>query len=293
MTIFFRLFVAISGLVLSVQTMATSPLPVPTVESHKEFLVGEWKPNSPSVVLFTDPFCPYCLKALEKKHELDNVNLFMFWYPIFGEKSDSRVAEFFRCNSPVGSNVIESVLQRKSPDCTRKLDTKLESKNKQMYEAYNPPGVPAFYLGGQKVSFAEVKSIQVEERLSSGVNLEWERYSVNQILNNSATGTRVAFYLSSTLSERKVREIAEILKSNEEYRWYLFPSKANQLSKRVCSILQLSCIDDRDKLLQSGQEIALLYGLDHESNSQVIIDGRLTSVEHLPTSLQPLSRLIR
>lgn len=293
MTIFFRLFVAVAGVALALQAMAKSPLPVPTVESHKEFLVGDWKPNAPSVVMFTDPFCPYCLKALEKKHELNGVNLFMFWYPIFGEKSDTRVAEFFRCESPVSSKVFDAVLQRKSPGCGEKPNPELEAINKQIYEAYTPPGVPAFYLGGQKVSFAEVKSIQPDGVAGLGVNLDWERYSANQILNNSAKGKKAALYLSSGLSERTVRRIAETLKSNEEYQWYLFPSKVNQLSKRVCSLLQLSCVEDSDQLLQSGQEIALLYGLDHQSNSQVIINGRLTSVEHLPVSLQTLSLLIR
>lgn len=292
MTILFRLFVAISGLVFSVQAMATSPLPVPTVESHKEFLVGDWKPNSPSVVMFTDPFCPYCLKALEKKHELDNVNLFMFWYPIFGEKSDSRVAEFFRCESPVGSNVINAVLQRKSPDCSRKLDTELEKTNKKMYEAYNPPGVPALYLGGQKVSFAEVKSIQLAENYSSGIKLDWERYANNQLLTDTSANSRAAIYVGKNLSGANLKKLTRILQTHKEYKWYIFPSNHSQLNRVVCSQFQQQCGGKKDQLLQASQEIGLLYGLDLQSNSRVIINGRLVGPEHLPNSLQEISDLI-
>jgi hypothetical protein len=291
-TIFLRLFVAVAGVVLTIQVMAQSPLPVPTVESHKEFLVGDWKPNSPSVIMFTDPFCPYCLKALEKKHELDNVNLFMFWYPIFGEKSDSRVAEFFRCESPVGSNVIDAVLQRKSPDCSRKPDTGLETTNKQMYEAYNPPGVPALYLGGQKVSFAEVKSIELAENHSLGIKLDWERYANNQLLTDTSANRRAAIYVAKNLSGAKLKKLTKILQTHKDYKWYIFPTNHSQLNKAVCSQFQQQCDGKKDRLLQSSQEIELLYGLDRQTNSRVIIDGRLVGLEHLPNNLQEISDLI-
>ena len=292
MAIFLRLFVVVAGVVLTIQAMAQSPLPVPTVESHKEFLVGDWKPNSPSVIMFTDPFCPYCLKALEKKHELDNVNLFMFWYPIFGEKSDSRVAEFFRCESPVGSNVIDAVLQRKSPDCSRKPDTELETTNKQMYEAYNPPGVPALYLGGQKVSFAEVKSIELAENHNLGIKLDWERYANNQLLTDTSATRRAAIYVAKNLSGGNLKKLTKILQTHKEYTWYIFPTNQSQLNRAVCSQFQQQCDGKKDQLLQSSQEIELLYGLDRQTNSRVIIDGRLVGIEHLPNNLQEISDLI-
>ncbi len=292
MAIFLRLFVVVAGVVLTIQAMAQSPLPVPTVESHKEFLVGDWKPNSPSVIMFTDPFCPYCLKALEKKHELDNVNLFMFWYPIFGEKSDSRVAEFFRCESPVGSNVIDAVLRRKSPDCSRKPDTGLETTNKQMYEAYNPPGVPALYLGGQKVSFAEVKSIELAENHSLGIKLDWERYANNQLLTDTSANRRAAIYVAKNLSGAKLKKLTKILQTHKDYKWYIFPTNHSQLNKAVCSQFQQRCDGKKDRLLQSSQEIELLYGLDRQTNSRVIIDGRLVGLEYLPNNFQEISDLI-
>jgi glutaredoxin len=291
-TIFLRLFVVVAGVVLTIQAMAQSPLPVPTVESHKEFLVGDWKPNSPSVIMFTDPFCPYCLKALEKKHELDNVNLFMFWYPIFGEKSDSRVAEFFRCESPIGSNVIDAVLQRKSQDCSRKPDTELETTNKQMYEAYNPPGVPALYLGGQKVSFAEVKSIELAENHNLGIKLDWERYANNQLLTDRSANARAAIYVAKNLSGGNLKKLTKILQTHKEYTWYIFPTNHSQLNRAVCLQFQQQCDGKKDQLLQSSQEIELLYGLDRQTNSRVIIDGRLVGIEHLPNNLQEISDLI-
>lgn len=292
MTTFFRVFVAVAGLVLTIQAVAKSPLPVPTVESHKEFLVGDWKPNTPSVVMFTDPFCPYCLKALEKKHELNGVNLFMFWYPIFGEKSDTRVAEFFRCESPVSSKVLDAVLQRKSPGCSEKPDPGLEAINKQMYEAYTPPGVPAFYLGGQKLSFAEVKSIQPDGVAGLGVNLEWERYANNQLLTDSSAHKRAAIYVGEKLSASKLQKLIKNLQTHREYQWYVFPTKLTQLDKRICALFQQPCHGEKTQLLQASQEIELLYGLDPQSKSRVIIDGRLVGSEHLPNDLSQLSRLI-
>lgn len=287
---FVQIIAAVMSVSITFQVMAKSPLPMPTVESHKAFLVGEWKPNSPTVVVFKDPFCPYCLKALEKKDELDNVNLFLFWYPIFGEKSDNRVSEFFRCASPVNRNVIEAVLQHSSPDCKGNSNSELEILNREMYEAYDPPGVPAFYLGGQKVSFVEVKSIQVKEKF--GVNLEWERYSYNRVHNDTLTEKKAAVYLSESMPAKKVKKIAEALILNTDYQWYLFPSNAAQLSKQVCSILKLDCASSKSYLLQSSQEIALLYGLDSQDYSQVIIDGRLISQQHLSGNLQTLAFLM-
>lgn len=292
MSIFFRLLVVVAGAFLPTQAMAKSPLPVPSVDFHKAFLVGDWKPNAPSVVVFKDPFCPYCIKALKNKDELDSVNLFMFWYPIFGEKSDKRVSEFFRCESPVSNKVIDAVLQRKSPDCAQKPNADLEAINKHMYEAYAPSGVPAFYLGGQKVSFAEIKSIQLEGSRSSGVELEWDRYLANRILDGDSTKKKAAIYLGEALPDRKIKRIVEALKLNKEYDWYFFPSKRSQLSRYVCSLLQLACKNNKNQLLQSSQEIALLYGLDVQADSQIIINGRLVGHAHLPNSLQSLSLLI-
>lgn len=292
MTIFLRLFIAIAGAVLNVQVIAKSPLPVPTIESHKKFLVGDWKPNAPSVVMFTDPFCPYCLKALEKKHELNGVNLFMFWYPIFGEKSDIRVAEFFRCASPTSSTVLEAVLQRKSPGCAEQPDAGLEAINKQMYEAYTPPGVPAYYLGGQKASFTEVKSIQPDGGLGLGVNLEWERYADNQLLNDSSAHKRAAIYIGENLSASKLKKLIKNLQTHKEYQWYVFPTKHTQLNRAICSQFQQPCDGKKAKLLQASQEIELLYGFNLRSNSQVIIDGRLVGVVQLPKDLGQLSELI-
>lgn len=287
---FLRLSVAIAGLLLVVKVMAQSPLPVPTIESHKEFLVGAWKPNAPSVVMFTDPFCPYCLKALEKKHELDGVNLFMFWYPIFGEKSDTRVAEFFRCELPVGSKVLEAVLQRRSPDCVKQPESGLQLINKQMYEAYAPPGVPAFYLGGQKVSFAEVKSIQSAGNLGLGVSLDWERYSSNRLLTSSSAHHRAAIYIGEKLSASKLKKLMGILETHTEYQWYIFPTKHNHLNRSTCS--QLQCDGKKEQLLQASQELELLFGLDSVGGTKVIINGSLVGKEHLPNDLRELSKLI-
>lgn len=284
-----KLLVLISVFV-GLDAVAQSPLPVPTLESHKEFLVGEWKSSAPTIIAFKDPFCPYCLKALEKKDELENVNLFLFWYPIFGEKSDQRVAEFFLCDSPVGANVIKAVLAHTSPNCTGKSHTELEAINKQFYEAYSPPGVPAFYLGGRKVSFAEVKSIQPEG--SSGISLEWDRYVLNQLMNGSASGKKAALYISEKLPEKKVRKIVEALKTDNEYQWYVFPSTSSQLSRKVCFLAQFDCALNKEKLLSSSQELALLYGIDSGENSQIIINGRLVNSGHLPNSLQKVSLLI-
>lgn len=292
MNILFRLLLAVTGILLMPQAMAKSPLPVPTVESHKNFLVGEWKPSAPSVVVFTDPFCPYCVKALEKKHELDNVNLFMFWYPIFGEKSASRVAEFFRCESPVGSNVIDAVLQRKSPECNQKANIELAAINKQMYEAYNPQGVPSFYLGGQKVSFAEVKSIPLAESHSLGINLDWARYASNQVLSDASATKKAAIYVGESLSGAKLDRLIKNLQAHKKYKWYIFPTMHSHLNGAVCSQFQQQCDGKKDPLLQSSQEIELLYGLDRRSNSRVIIDGRLVALEHLPNDLQKISDLI-
>lgn len=282
-------FLVFLTLLIGLDVLASSPLPVPTLDFHKEFLVGSWNPNAPTIVVFKDPFCPYCLKALEKKEELENVNLFLFWYPIFGEKSDKRVAEFFLCNSPVEAKVLNAVLAHASPNCSGKRRAELETINREFYEAYSPPGVPAFYLGGRKVSFAEVKSIQSQG--NSGVNIEWSRYSLNRLNSNPVERNKAALYLSESMPEEKVRKIIEILVADKEYDWYLFASKSNQLSDKVCSIANFDCASDKEKMLMSSQELALLFGLESVMHSQFIINGKLTSPSHLSNDLQKIVSL--
>ncbi len=265
----------------SIFAAQAEPLPIPSPDVHAEFLLQPWKPNAPSVIVFKDPFCPYCVKALEKVEDLKNFNVFMFWYPIFGERSEQRISKIFQCASPSGHQVIASVIAKKSPDCDGDISKHLMELNRKMYEAYSPSGVPSYYLGGAKTSVpALVELTRSSLSIQPSVNLELSRYEKNRLAIDSQKSVSLLLLIPS--SYKKTADIISLAKKHTGYDWYLFTDGLQESYVEICAEMTGNC--DRNMLLNYsslGKEIMLLFGVDALVSPVLIMNGKLLSYSEI------------
>ena len=149
---------AIAILVFLFSTYAYSkPSSIPDKDIHQKFLVSKWQDDAPVLIVFKDPFCPYCVKAFKSLDQLEQYNVFIFWSPILGDRSVARVERFFVCQDPVGNLVIDAVIGRVPPACDGEINLSLKEKNDALVDYYKPEIVPSYYLGGKRVGLAQLK----------------------------------------------------------------------------------------------------------------------------------------
>jgi len=148
----------------------------PEAAAHGEFLLGEYDPAEPSVAVFKDPLCGYCIAAMPKLEQLSGYNVYLFWAPVFGQRSDLSIDEIFRCASPVDKAVRDSVAARQVPGCTQEIDSEALAVNRSMVDAYRINSVPAYYFQGVRVSLDELLARQLKHPPVSGVAVDWDRY---------------------------------------------------------------------------------------------------------------------
>jgi thiol-disulfide isomerase/thioredoxin len=153
---------------------------IPSELEYYPFLVNGWDPTRPTVTVFKDPYCPYCIKAIPKLAELNGYNVFLFWAPILGPSSLKRVDDIFHCESPASNQVLHAVFERKNPFCKMPLNHQLLNLNQQVVDNYQINSVPRFYLQGQSVSFALLKQMQKERPAINGVKVNWQRFNLMQ-----------------------------------------------------------------------------------------------------------------
>jgi hypothetical protein len=281
-------------LFLSLDGRAAANHPIPTVDSHKEFLLNVWNPNLPTVVVFKDPFCPYCIKAFQRPAELEGFNVFLFWYPIFGEKSNSRVDEFFKCKSPVEPKVVAAVLGKRSPDCKAPINISLKKLNTEMYEGYSPSGVPAYYFGGNKISVAELKAVgtHITEK-SSGVSLDWKRYEKNRLGMEAPDSPNVGIFYPSGKFRKNLGKLIKSLKKTSGYNWYFFSPSFDSDLKSICKSHLRKCDSSFHQDFELGsREMQLLFGIEDSGNPVVIMNGRILSSDEIRSKFAGLAPYI-
>lgn len=275
-----RSLILLVGL-FSIFTAQAEPLPIPSPDVHSEFLLQPWKANALSVIVFKDPFCPYCVKALERVDDLKDFNVFMFWYPIFGERSEQRISQMFQCASPSGHQVVTSVIAKKSPDCDGDINLHLMELNRKMYEAYSPSGVPSYYLGGAKTSVPALMELKRSvPSIQPSVNLELSRYEQNKLDMLSQKTASLLLLLPSRYE--KTSEIIALVKKHAEYDWYLFTDGSQESYVEMCAEMAGNC--DRNMLLNYsslGKEIMLLFGVDTLVSPVLIMNGKLLSYSEI------------
>ncbi len=136
-------------------TATANTLIIPTPEKYQDFLIHEWQPTAPNVIVFKDPNCGYCIRALKNLEQYKNYNVFMFWSPILGESSTQKVNDILKCDNPISYQVFNAVINRSALECQTAIDLKKQQRlrllNNEIVANYNPQSVPSYYFGGQKV----------------------------------------------------------------------------------------------------------------------------------------------
>lgn len=272
----FRSLLIVALWLCSFGAFGSTQLPIPSDE-YAAFLLEPWKPNAPILTVFTDPFCPYCIKALKRRDDFKNYNTYLLWYPIFGERSDKRVEEIFHCPSPSASHVIEAVIAGKAPGCDGPINAELIRLNRLMYEAYSPDGVPSYYTGGVKVSIAELKAWRRQEKsVTPNVVLDWSRYDANRLNVTSANMSKVVVVLPHDYSDTE--KLIDSLKANRKFEWYLFQDQNTKNYEKFCKHLVGKCDSEMLNGYEArAQELALLFGLDNISKMSIVLNGKVLS----------------
>lgn len=273
-----KLAVAVTGLLLWLLSGAApaEPLPVPGPEQYANFLMEPWKPDAPSLLVFKDPFCPYCISAFEKRERLSRYNVYVFWFPIFGERSDRRVEEIFRCNSPLSRQVIDAVIARAAPGCTGEEKRHLRELNDAMVLAYQPDAVPSYYMGGRRLSLAELDQMaQVVTRLSGTVVLDWRRYAGHRLALDNHEVAKVAVVVPERFDDWDA--LLGKLRQHSEFQWYVFIQHGSPESyRRLCQQLQSGCEAGKlERLEQTAAEVDLLFGLELLEEPRYVLNGKL------------------
>ena len=273
--IFFLKVNTVNAAGFNIPSPNAASLIIPSPHEYSSFLIEPWKANAPVVVVFTDPFCPYCIQALKRKDELKPYNAFVFWYPIFGERSDRRVAEIFQCSSVASEQVINAVIEKKSPRCTGNKNEHLMALNNAMYEAYAPQGVPSYYFGGVSVSVAQLKEWRKSVRdVTPSVAIDWPRYELNRLDAQTVSLSNVIIMLPQKYENSE--SLIKMLQSNTRYNWHFFTEGGAAAYKKPCQYLVGKCESKALKeYLSATEEIKLLYGLNVIAKPLLIMNGKI------------------
>jgi hypothetical protein len=265
----------------SVVAAEKTALPQPDPVGHQQFLLRPYQPAAPSVVVFKDPFCGYCIKAMANSAQLAAYNVYVFWYPIFGTSSEERVQQFFRCQNPTGPLVQKAMLARQAPACDGDLQQQLVQVNQQMVDAYLPDAVPAYYLSGQRTYAAELVALVQQKQPVAQVKIQWQRYQSN-LVTPVTMGDDVAVFLPATASEQSVAALLANLATVKNIKVYLFAGNAGQ-QQQICQ--WRSQCEQLASQHYNTAEARLLFGVSAKQYS-VVLNGSQVATSALPVHLQ-------
>lgn len=238
---------------------------VPSKEVYSDFLIEPWKPNAASVIVFKDPNCGYCIRALKRLDKYKDYNVFMFWAPILGESSERQVDSIFQCEKPVGEEVILAVVNRDKITCKKSQlnSDKLTQLNKEIVDNYNPQSVPSYYFGGQKVWLSTLNRFKkVNKTDYNSITLDWERYQTLKLDQNGHQGLANAIVFLPETSDKEA--LQNKLKNDVRYNWYIVDTC------RKCVALT------ENKL---SQELMLLFNVEEQDDLNIAINGVLIEPE--------------
>lgn len=242
-------------------------LPVPTIEEHKAFLYGDWRPNRPSAILFIDPLCPYCKQAISKLGSVQHYNLFVFWSPIFGERSLQTIAPFFACAEPTAKPILDGlVVNSNAPPaaCLPNKDASLRKRNDAIVAAYNIQSVPSYFLQGRLTSLAQLQQapqVELPARVL-GVAVPWSRYQGAQVLPGDA-GESAAIVFPRDIPISEMRKAVDRFKPR-----YVF---AAGNWEQFCQYIALRGCQTRGPVISYYDEIVALLGLAAKPGHTLVI----------------------
>jgi hypothetical protein len=258
---------------------------IPDPSRDSAFLYNEWQPNRPTVVAFIDPLCPYCKKVIPKFDQVTEYNLFVYWAPVFGQRSEEAVSPFFQCKQPAGRAVLNSLII--TPRATAPtvcdgdfIDASLMGStraiNDEMVASYPINGVPAFFLQGVQVAFSQILTTPAgPARYINGVSIDWRRYEESRIDWNTAGDS-----LAIIFPEHQNPEVS--LRLMEQYRpEYIFSH--NDWQALCDALTATNCgggVEIQHARSRHYNEVVALLGVDKASGETFLLtkEGRLTHV---------------
>jgi hypothetical protein len=281
-------FLFICAAVAVVGSLAEGAMNIPDPVRDKAFLYNEWQPNRPTVVAFVDPLCPYCKKVIPKFDQVTEYNLFIYWAPVFGQRSEEAIRPFFLCEQPTGRAVLNNlVVTSESPSVGTSVACKAgmvqtdisdlrRATNDEMVASYPINGVPAFFLQGVQVALSQIQTKDAEPaRYINGVAIDWRRYRESMVDQNSPSNS-----LAIIFPEHQTLDLG--LQLIEQYRpEYLFSHHDWQaICKAQPAIVCASGVDIQRARSRQYNEIAALLGLDVRSGETFLLtrEGRLIHV---------------
>ncbi|QSP95532.1 hypothetical protein LPB19_03705 [Marinobacter salinisoli] len=256
---------------------SVDPLPVPDHETFHSFLLDKWNPTQPTVVLMLDPFCPYCIRTLSQKERLSQYNVFLFWAPILGERSERRVAEILDCKVIAGPEVIFAVIERSSPSCDQATKGSNAALNWEFVNAYDPQAVPAYYFGGQRVSLSQLnRYVSSVKQIKGTVSLDWKRYRGLKVQQESNGLGQVAAILPEGFDDWS--QLSDLVKKRGQFDWYIFPDKGDHQIE-FCDLTASCDQSDISGRPLGRAELMLLFGLSDLTFPRFVLNNRLLSAE--------------
>ncbi|WP_143870910.1 thioredoxin fold domain-containing protein [Catenovulum sediminis] len=247
---------------------ASQVMPIPDPIAQQAFLLNGWRADRPNLLIFKDPFCPYCIKAIPKLERLVGYNIYLFWAPILGNRSQQRVTQFFKCDRPVSESIMQAVVQGNSPACNQPIQQNLMQQNNDYLDAYQINSVPSFYLQGQKVSLAQLLKYQQSESATIlGVKPDWTRFNHMQQLPAWQSKNLLLF-----IAEKDINKADELL--NQYQPEYLITS-VQVLQKHPkllgCNHNKDACFSKRIKTYHQQKALFMLMFGDKLDLSQSLL----------------------
>lgn len=242
---------------------------IPTETEYFPFLINGWDAKRKSVLIFKDPYCPYCIKAIPEIEKLTSYNVFIFWAPILGERSEKRVDDIFQCNSPVSQKIFSSMSVRKSPNCRNPINEKLKSLNQFVVDNYNINAVPSVFMQGKQVSLAQLIKEPNRKPAINGVKVNWKRFQLMQ--QNSDVEAKTLVLLIPNSHQEKLSKVINQYKPE-------FVFLAGKVLEKSPGFLkcksnnQLCLAYQSDQYQAKYQEFTMLFGSTIKPDKLVLID---------------------
>lgn len=251
-------------------------------ETHKAFLLNNWLPYRPSVAIFVDPLCPYCKKAMPTYRSIQSYNVFAFWSPIFGQRSESVIGPLFQCQNPTSIPIMEalavSAFSAPMGACDNSLEEarQLRELNDQIVSQFNINAVPSYYIAGEKV--VSDKIFQVDKNYLTnvqGILIDWRRYEENRV-TSLEKATFKAVLIIGKVSRKTIRQVTELMPE------YVFAQtiKSKQCKKIGFTDCRREFQSGLAKIRYSSEELIALLDASSFSNGvyQLDFDGNLTKL---------------
>ena len=248
---------------------------IPTEQVYHQFLLKDWRANKPSVLVFKDPFCPYCIRAIPKLQALNDYNVFVFWSPILGQRSINRVNEIFQCERPISANILQAVKYRYSPECAGELNKEMQQLNQHVVDNYKINAVPSYFFQGQRVSLAYLANQKLKHPRINGVAVNWKRYALMKVHQRQQTKS-----IALIVPEKYSENVQQLIKENKPEFLFLDSGLVTKLQEKLgCQTADNDCIKKRTTLYNHRVEEFKLIFADALPKNKVLVVNNLGEIK--------------